>query len=79
MEAGVYYRLEQADGYCDGSTVKTELFKIISFEGDEEPTVTYVHGVEELMKFGDFKIVERRKLWLDKWEGNFVWETKILK
>ena len=42
--AGIYYQLEQAVGYCDGSEVKTELFKTISHEKGQEPVVTYFTG-----------------------------------
>ena len=60
VEAGIYYRLEQADGYCDGSNVKTELFKVISHARGQEPKVTYYYGIDDLMTSGDFKVTSRK-------------------
>ena len=62
VEAGIYYRLEQADGYCDGSNVKTELFKVISHEKGQEPVVNYYHGIEDLMTSGNFRVVSRKHI-----------------
>ena len=60
VEAGIYYRLEQADGYCDGSNVKTELFKVVSHEKGQEPVETFYHGVDALMTSGNFVVTDRK-------------------